>query len=198
LKETKHEKYIRFLLISLCLLIVIVGFHYAGPSQEADRKRDPHVSVQVLREEDTGRDAVIAVSRMSGDQPLLIIYEIDKDDYYHFNVLHHVELKESIEEMKVVSDGAGIWAKVKKDQWFLFSNRLEMLNQTEHPERAHTTRQVFHYEDSTSRASFEKKSRKIELQLTKKTKPLEIHPLSADDTLWLVVYEDELVLAKSR
>jgi hypothetical protein len=198
LEETKREKYIRFLLISLCLLIVIIGFYYSGLPQEADRKRDPHVSAQVLRKEDAGQDAVIAVSRMTGDQPVLVIYEINKDDNYHFNVLHQVELKEFIEEMKVGSDGSGLWARVKKDQWFLFSNRLKMLNQTEHPESAHTTRQVFHYEESTSKASFEKKSRKIELQLHKKTKPMEIHPLSAVDTLWLVVYEDELVLAKSR
>jgi hypothetical protein len=198
LEESKRDKYIRFLLISLCLLVVIIGFVYSGSSREAEQKRDSHVTAQVLKKQDAGGNAVIVVSRMAGNQTVLVIYEIEKDDGYRFNVLHSVEMKEYVEEIRVRSDGAGLWAKVKKDQWFLFSDRLEMLNQTEQPGPAQSTLQTFHYDEDTYRVSLAKKPNKIEIQLPKDLKPMEIHPLSADDSLWLVVNEDELVLAKSR
>jgi hypothetical protein len=198
LEESKRDKYIRFILISLCLLVVIIGFVYSGSPREIERKRDAHVSAQVLKKQAGGEDAVIVVSRMDDDQTVLVIYKIEKDNGYHFKVLHSLEMKEYIEEIKVQSDGAGLWAKVKKDQWFLFSNRLEVLDQTEHPGSAHSTRQTFHYDENTQRASLKEKPDKIEIKLPKETEPLEIHPLSDDDSLWLVVIEDDLILAKSR
>jgi hypothetical protein len=196
LKETKREKYIRFLLIASCLLAVVIGFVYSGSSREMER--EPFVSVQVLKKQDVGQNAIAAVSKMSGDKPVLVLYEVDKENKYHFNVLQSVELKEHVEEIKIDGDGEGIWAKVEKSRWYLFSNGLEVLNQSENPVDVHSTTQPFQYEKRNHKASLVIDQKKIEIELSKETEPLEIHPLSANDTLWLIVYEDALVLAQSR
>lgn len=198
MKETKREKYIRFLLIASCLLAVVIGFIYSGSSREKERNREPLVSVQVLKKQDGGQNAIAAVSKMAGDKPVLVLYEVEKENKYHFNVIQSVELKEHVEEIKIDGDGEGLWAKVEKDRWYLFSNGLEVLDQTENPADVHSTTQPFQYEKRNHKASFVIDQKKIEIELSKETKPLEIHPLSADDTLWLIVYEDDLVLAQSR
>jgi hypothetical protein len=198
LKETKREKYIRFLLIASCLLAVVIGFVYSGSSREMERNQEPLVSAQVLKKQDGGQNAIAAVSKMAGDKPVLVLYEVEKENKYHFNVLQSVELKEQVEEIKIEGDGEGLWAKIGKDRWYLFSNGLEVLNQTEHPVDVHSTTQTFQYEKRKHKASLVIDQKKIEIKLSKEAKPLEIHPLSADDTLWLIVYEDDLVLAQSR
>jgi hypothetical protein len=198
LKETKREKYIRFLLIASCLVAVVIGFIYSGSPREMERNREPLVSVQVLKKQDVGQNAIAAVSKMSGDKPVLVLYEVDKENKHHFNVLQSVELKEHVEEIKIDGDGEGLWAKVEKGRWYLFSNGLEVLNQSENPVDVHSTTQPFQYEKRNHKASLVIDQKKIEIELSKETKPLEIHPLSADDTLWLIVYEDDLVLAQSR
>jgi hypothetical protein len=198
LKETKREKYIRFLLIASCLVAVVIGFIYSGSPREMERNREPLVSVQVLKKQDVGQNAIAAVSKMSGDKPVLVLYEVDKENKHHFNVLQSVELKEHVEEIKIDGDGEGLWAKVEKGRWYLFSKGLEVLNQSENPVDVHSTTQPFQYEKRNHKASLVIDQKKIEIELSKETKPLEIHPLSADDTLWLIVYEDDLVLAQSR
>ncbi|MGR3765373.1 hypothetical protein [Rossellomorea sp. NS-SX7] len=198
MNETKREKYIRFLLIASCLSVVVIGYVYAASPGEVEQHKEPLVSAQVLMKQNGEQNAVAAVTRMAGEQPVLVLYEIEKEDKHHFNVLHSTALKEQIEEMKILGDGEGLWAKINKNEWILFSNDLEVLNQTEQPENGHSTRHSFRYEKSNHKANVAIDQQEIVIQLTKETKPLEIHPLSADDSLWLVVYEDELVLAKSR
>ncbi|MEL3972567.1 hypothetical protein AAEO50_09765 [Rossellomorea oryzaecorticis] len=163
-----------------------------------ERHREPLVSVQVLQKQDGGQNAIAAVSKMAGDKPVLVLYEVEKENKYYFNVLQSVELKEHVEEIKIDGHGEGLWAKGEKDRWYLFSNGLEVLNQTENPADVHSTTQTFQYDKRNHKASLVIDQKEIEIELSKETKPLEIHQLSADDTLWLIVYEDDLVLAQSR
>ncbi|WP_175990669.1 hypothetical protein [Bacillus sp. Marseille-Q1617] len=195
--ETKREKYIRFILIASCMLVVAIGVIYSAPSRGVDDDEKPLASAQILKKQDGDQNAVAAVTKMVGDQQVLVLYDIEKENKFHFNVLHTAAMKEHIEEMKIHGDGDGLWVKTKKEDWILFSDGLDVLTQAEQPEHGHSTRQSFRYEKNDHRAIVAIDQQEVALQLSKETKPLEIHPLSADDSLWLIVYEDELVLAKS-
>ncbi|MCA1056886.1 hypothetical protein LCM10_18125 [Rossellomorea aquimaris] len=194
MKESKRERYIRFLLILSCLFVVVIGYVLSSPEETEDA---PLMSAQVLKQQDKNQNAVVAVSKNSGNRPILVIYEVEKEREYHFSALHSVALKEQIQEMKINADGDGLWVRIGQERWVLFSNELEVQKNKGEPSFTHSTRQSFQYEE-TSKSVIIDDGHRMTLDLSGKVKPLEIHRLSANGSLWLIVYKDDVVLAKSR
>ncbi|MCA1065969.1 hypothetical protein QTG56_10575 [Rossellomorea sp. AcN35-11] len=197
--ESTREKTLRMGLIGLCVLIVLGGLFYSS-SQVTVPERSVHAEVLSAGGED--RNPVIAVAKMVQDQPVLVIYEIDKRNQYYFKVLHSVSLKKSVKELGVTKDKSGIWAQVDQGQWILFSPSLDVLEERKKsPSSMISSQQSFEYDEHDQLLDISLRERKDPIRVKVSDGegvPAEVHSLSEDRSLWLVVLPEDLLLAQGR
>ncbi|WP_044339443.1 hypothetical protein [Rossellomorea aquimaris] len=200
MKESIREKNLRLVLIGLCLLIVLGGFVYSSASSEQADVPEQSIHAEVLSAGNGERNPVIAVAKMVQDQPVLIIYELDRSNQYYFKVLHSVSLKKTVKKVGITKEENGIWVQLDNKQWVLFSDSLEVLQEEkEAPSRLISSQQPFEYDEQDQMIGISLRGNKdlIELDLSdRKAEPVEVHPLSVDESLWLVVFQEDLVLAQ--
>ncbi|CAN7259309.1 hypothetical protein [Rossellomorea sp. LjRoot5] len=199
MQESKREKILRYLLIGICLLVVLGGFLYSSSSEKVE-EIEPSIHAEVLSRGDGSRNPVIAVAKVVEEQPVLVIYEIDQKNHDYFKVLHSVSLHNSVKTLGVTKEHNGIWVQLEEKKWVLFSESLEVLQERNRdPSSVISSRQPFHIEKETGFISIPQGSRDVQLDLTDKSgEPKEIHSLSGDDSVWLVVFQKDMVLARSR
>ncbi len=203
MKESKREKTVRLILIVLCLLVVLVGIVYSSPSKERIEKNDDQMlRVEVLSEQTENHNPVIAVVKKVQDQPVLIIYEIDRENNYYFKVLDSVSLNKTAKKLMVSKDENGIWVKVDTKQWILFSKSLEVLQKVEkEPENIYSDNQPFKFNHKDHIVSINQRdsNKEIQLDLSKQdvNQPKAIYSLAHDDSLWLVLFQEDMLIAKS-
>ncbi|MEI2666609.1 hypothetical protein [Rossellomorea sp. LJF3] len=199
MQESKREKFLRFLLIGICLLVVLGGFLYSSSSDKVEEIK-PSIHAEVLSRGDESRNPVIAVAKMLEEQPVLVIYEIDQKNQYYFKVLHSVSLHKPVKTLRVTKEHNGIWVQMEEKKWILFSEGLEVLQERESdPSTVTSSGEAFQIQKDTGLISISRGSRDVQLDLTDKSgEPKEIHSLSGDDSVWLVVFQKDMVLARSR
>ncbi|WGG44813.1 hypothetical protein [Rossellomorea sp. DA94] len=199
MQESKREKFLRYLLIGICLLVVLGGSLYSSSSDKVEEIK-PSTHAQVLSRGDESRNPVIAVAKVVEEQPVLVIYEIDQKNQYYFKVLHSVSLHNPVKTLRVTKEHNGVWVQMEEKKWILFSESLEVLQEREsEPSSVTSSRQPFHIQEGTGLISIPRGSRDVRLVLTDKSgEPEEIHSLSGDDSVWLVVFQKDMVLARSR
>ncbi|PFA69690.1 hypothetical protein CN378_02675 [Bacillus sp. AFS015802] len=202
MQESKREKFLRYILIGLCLLVVLGGFLYTSTSSEVVDETDPSVHAQVLAGGDERHNPVIAVAKIVEKQPVLVIYEIQRENQYYFKVLHSVSLHHPAKKLGITKEINGVWAQLEKKKWVLFSDSLEVLEERKSaPSSIITSGHPFQIQEKTRFISIPKGDEEdpVLLDLSDRNgKPEEIHSLSEDDSLWLVVFGKELVLARSQ
>ena len=202
MKESKREKTLRFVLIGLCVLVVFGGFVYSSDSPERVDESGQSIHAEVLTAGNREQNPVIAVAKMAQDQPVLIIYELDRSNQYYFKVLHSVSLQKRVKKIGLTKDKDGIWVQLDKKQWVLFSNSLEVLQEKKDaPSSVISSKQPFKHEENKHviDVSFKENKDPISLDWTgQKADPVEVHSLSADKSLWLVVLQEDLVLAQGQ
>ncbi|KPL59175.1 hypothetical protein [Rossellomorea vietnamensis] len=199
MQESKRDKLLRYLLIGICLLVVLRGFLYSSTSEKAGEMK-PAIHAEVLSRGDEHHNPVIAVAKMVEEQPVLVIYEIDQKNQYYFKVLHSVSLHNPVKMLGVTKEQNGIWVQLEEKKWILFSESLEVLQERDSaPDSVISSRQSFHIQEDTGFISIPQGAVDVQLDLTDKSgEPKEIHSLSGDDSVWLVVFQKEMVLARSR
>lgn len=199
MQESKREKVLRYLLIGICLLVVLGGFLYSSSSDKVE-EIEPTIHAEVLSRGDGSRNPVIAVAKVVEEKPVLVIYEIDQKNQYYFKVLHSVSLHNAVKMLRTTKEHNGVWVQMEEGKWVLFSESLEVLQERKSdPSSVTSTRQPFHIQEDTGFISISRESRDVRLDLTDKNgEPKEIHSLSEDDSVWLVVFQKDMVLARSR
>jgi hypothetical protein len=200
LKESKREKSLRFGLIGLCVLVVFGGFVYSTDSSERVDESGQSIHAEVLTAGSREQNPVIAVAKMAQDQPVLIIYELDRSNQYYFKVLHSVSLQKRVKKIGLTKGKEGIWVQLDKKHWVLFSKSLEVLQEKkEPPSSVFSSKKPFKYDEHHQLIdiSLIEKEDPIQLDLSDhKAEPVEVHSLSVDQPLWLVVLQEDLVLAQ--
>ncbi|WP_201715889.1 hypothetical protein [Rossellomorea arthrocnemi] len=201
MQESKREKFLRYLLIGLCLLVVLGGYLYSSSSSGKGDGIEPSIHAEVLSRGDGNHNPVIAVAKVVEKQPVLVIYELDRNNQYYFKVLHSVSLHNPVKSLGITKEHNGIWVQLEKKKWIFFSDSLETLREKDsEPASITSSRRSFHIQENTGFISIpedDAKSDRLDLS-ERKEKPKEIHSLSEDDSLWLVVFEKDLVLARSQ
>jgi hypothetical protein len=202
LKESKREKTLRFVLIGLCVLVVFGGFVYSSNSSLQVDESGQSIHAEVLTAGNREQNPVIAVAKMAQDQPVLIIYELDRSNQYYFKVLHSVSLQKRVKKIGLTKDKDGIWVQLDKKQWVLFSRSLEVLQEKKDvPSSVMSSKQPFKYDEHHELIdiSFREDKDPIQLDLSdQKAEPAEVHSLSVDQPIWLVVLQEDLVLAQGQ
>ena len=201
MQESNREKFLRYLLIGLCLLVVLGGFLYSSdPSEKVDGKT-PSIQAEVLSVGSEDKNSVIAVAKVVEEQPVLVIYELDRNNQYYFKVLHSVSLHNKVKTMSMAKEHNGIWVQFEAGKWVLFSESLEVMQERKNgPLSTATSRHPFHNGegDGFIHISMEE-GNPVRLNLpSSREKPKEIHSLSEDDSLWMIVFQKDLVLARSQ
>lgn len=202
LKESKREKTLRFVLIGLCVLVVSLGFVYSSNYSERVDVSGQSIHAEVLTAGHREQNPVIIVTKMEQDEPVLIIYELDRSNQYYFKVLHSVSLQKRVKKIGLTKDKDGIWVQLDKKQWVLFSKSLEVLQEKKDaPSLMISSKQPFKYDEHHQLIdiSFREDKDPIQLDLSnQKAEPVEVHSLSVDQSLWLVVFQEDLVLAQGQ
>ncbi|WP_341356834.1 hypothetical protein [Rossellomorea sp. y25] len=202
MKESKREKTLRFVLIGLCILVVLGGFVYSSNSREHVMVPEQPIHAEVLSAGNGERNPIIAVAKMAQDQPVLIMYELDRGNQYYFKVLHSVSLKKTVKMLGLTKDKNGIWVQLDKKQWVLFSESLEVLQEKKDaPSSMISSQHPFEYNerDQLIDISFNEDKDPIQLDLSdRKAEPVQVHSLAVDQSLWLVVLQEDLVLAQGQ
>jgi hypothetical protein len=202
LKESKREKTLRFVLIGLCVLVVFGGFVYSSDPSERVDESGQSIHAEVLTAGSREQNPVIAVAKMAQDQPVLIIYELDRSNQYYFKVLHSVSLQKRVKKIGLTNDKDKIWVQLDKKQWVLFSKSLEVLQEKKDaPSSVISSKQLFEYNEDNQLidVSFREGKDPISLDLSdQEADPVEVHSLSVDKSLWLVVLQEDLVLAQGQ
>ncbi|MCR8850911.1 hypothetical protein NQ095_21065 [Rossellomorea sp. SC111] len=199
MQELNRDKFLRYLLIGICLLVVLGGFLYSSSSEKVD-EMEPTIHAEVLSRGDEHHNPVIALAKVVEEQPVLVIYEIDQQNQYYFKVLHSVSLHNTVKTLGVTKEQNGIWVQLEEKKWILFSESLEVLQERDSaPSTVISSRQSFHIQEGTGFISIPRGADDVQLDLTDKSgEPKEIHSLSGDDSVWLVVFQKDIVLARSR
>ncbi|MGM0853538.1 MAG: hypothetical protein ACQEWI_13140 [Bacillota bacterium] len=202
MKESKREKTLRFVLIGLCVLVVFGGLVYSSTSSEQVDESGQSIHAEVLTAGNKEQNPVIAVAKMAQDQPVFIIYELDRSNQYYFKVLHSVSLQKRVKMIGLTKDKEGIWVQLDKKQWVLFSKSLEVLQEKKvAPSSVISSKQPFKYNEHKQLIdiSFRENKDPIQLDLSdQKDEPVEVHSLSVNKSLWLVVLQEDLVLAQGQ
>lgn len=202
MKESKREKTLRFALIGLCVLVVLGGFVYSTDFSERVDESGQSIHAEVLSAGNREQNPIIVVAKMAQDQPVLIIYELDRSNQYYFKVLHSVSLQKRVKKIGLSKGKEGIWVQLDKKQWVLFSKSLEVLQEKkEAPSSVISSKQPFTYDEHHQLIDISLREDKDPVQLDvsdQKAEPAEVHSLSVDQPLWLVVLQEDLVLAQGQ
>ena len=201
MQESNREKFLRYLLIGLSLLVVAGGFLYSSTSSEQVDERSSTIHAEVLTEGNDNRNPVIAVAKVVEKQPVLVIYELDRNNQYYFKVLHSVSLHNEVKTMGIPKEHNGVWVQLEEKKWVLFSDTLEDLRESKStPSSIISSRKPFRNQEDPGMIRIPRNDNadQIELDLADRNeKPKEVHSLFEDDSLWLVIFQKDLVLAKS-
>ncbi len=197
LKESRRERKIRLALIVGALFIIAIGFiwPFSSEKKESDLAKVPMMQVQVLEKADAGTNPIVVVSKIVDKKQLLILYEIEKNNAYFFNVQKSISLNDKVQKLFLNENKTGIWVQtVNNNEWILFSNSLEELQRTkEIPIKMSSSSVDFTYK-SSSQLITAISEEGAEIPLTKGDKPVDVHLISP--SLWLIIFEDELQIAK--
>lgn len=178
------------------MLVVLGGFIYSSDSSQKVEGKTPSIQAEVLSMGSETKNPVIAVAKMVEEQPVLVIYELDRTKQYYFKVLHSVPLHNKVKTMSLAKEHNGIWVQLEEGDWALFSNSLEVVKERKDTPSAVTTSRNPFTQDKNGFISIPGNMR---LDLSDRSgEPNEIHSLSEDGSLWMVVFQKDLVLARSQ
>jgi hypothetical protein len=196
LKESKRERKIRLVLIVGAFFFIIIGFLLPSSPEkrQTDQAKIPLIQAQIIKKADADTNPVVVVSRIVDKQQLLILYEIEKNNDYFFNAQKSISLNDEIKKLFLDENKTGIWAQTVSNEWILFSHSLETLQRSkEMPVEMSSSSVNFTYKSSSQLITVISKE-DVNISLTKSDKPMEVHLIAP--SLWLVIFEDELQIAK--
>jgi hypothetical protein len=197
LKESRRERKIRLALIVGACFLIAIGFiwPFSSEKKESDIAKVPMIQVQVLEKANASTNPLVVVSKIVDKKQLLILYEIEKTNDYFFNVQKSISLNDKVQKIFLNENETGVWVQtVNNNEWILFSDSLEESRRSkEIPIKMSSSSVDFTYKSSSQ--SIKVISEKgVEIPLTKGDKPADVHLISP--SLWLIVFEDELQIAK--
>lgn len=190
--ETKKEKMLRYLLIVFFIMLVLFGFSFRQEQLPISESTHPPQAIVLHASIYEKENPVIVLYEHKNDQHTLGIYEINKDDHYKFTAKYAVKLSFPIEQLSLDISTNGFWAK-SHEEWLYFNPSLQEEERninTINKNNPYITPFIFRKDEATI-VSNEKQS----ISLNKGETPVELHALSNDQQLWLIVTEKNIKIA---
>lgn len=187
MNETKKEKLIRFVLIGFFILITIYAFFFRYDKQPEKIETHDPAAIVLKTGPDQNDDPIIALYEYKNNKHMLVVYKIERNNRYKFKTVHALELNNAPVLLSSDRIETGIWVHVNK-KWIYYSEDLEI----------ETRDTKYRNVDSPYKASFifNKGTSKIVINENQSINwenslgnPVEIHALTNDGLLWLVLTE---------
>lgn len=189
MKETLKEKRIRFMLIGFFVLITVSAFFIR---QEKVQHEWHAPRAAVLHESIDEQDhAIVALYEYKEKQHVLGIYEMDRTNQYKFNAITVLSLDKSPDELRPDKKGMGVWV-LAGDKWSYYTKQLELKKKALKAENVVDDKEPFVFDQNNS-AIILKSGQSI--ALSEKEHPIEVHALSADSSLLLIVTDEGIKIA---
>jgi hypothetical protein len=184
MNETRIEKRLRFFKILVFISIAAAGFHM----QQVPETNGP--IVLVLQQSSNGGSPRVAVYEYKNGEHLLAVFEVERTRPFKFKTLYAAELSLAPEELAPDREGNGFWVKTGKG-WRYFAGNLQQADRDEGFRMASSPYQI---EDSADGQTLHIKNNTI--NLPSGTKAKEIHSLSEDGLLWLMLAEEDIKIVQ--
>lgn len=189
--ETVKERRVRLILIAFFLLVTLAGLFYRqSATTKTTNQPLPKPLAAVVKQGDRyDQNPIVALYEKRDGQNILALYEVEKNDSYHFRTLQAIILSDVPEELAPDEDHSGIWVK-QKGKWSYFNERLMK------KERKLTSK-INH---SQAETSFQTNIKDHQLEIRVKSKliavvnkqdrPLAVYFLTEDESVVLIVQEN--------
>ncbi|WP_144543613.1 hypothetical protein [Cytobacillus oceanisediminis] len=184
MNETRKEKRLRFFLILVFISIAAAGFYM----QLVPETNDP--KVLVLRQSSDEGSPRIAVYEYKNGEHLMAVYEVERTSPFKFKTFYASALSQAPEELAPDREGNGFWVKTGNG-WSYFAGNLQQAKRDEGFRMASSPYQI---ECSANGQTLYIKNNTI--NLPSGTKAKEIHSLSEDGLLWLILTEEDIKIAQ--
>jgi hypothetical protein len=185
LEETRKEKRLRYLLILFFVSITAGAFFFKY--SDMSKGDENHTPLAVVLQESTGdnENPIVVMYNFQQNQHTLAQYEIKRNADFRFVALDAVKLKQAPSEM-VLDKDTGVWVKVS-DKWHYFDRYLQQQERSEELIGKSTYVPFTIEKDNDDIWMMIEGMRKMKMDLNEKVS--EVHPLSNNRDLWLLVTE---------
>lgn len=201
MNETIKEKRIRYLLITFFVLLTATAIFFRTNKVTTKQGDDNGILAVVLKESAHAEEnPVIAMYNKTSDGHILTMYEIERDNQYHFHAKSAATLKTAPSKLALDESGIGLWVKIN-EKWNYFNDDLQVVdNPSNNYIKSKGQSIPFSIEKDDSNLNIVVDSgihKNKTINLTDTKEPQEIYSLTSDGTLWLIVFEDEINIAIS-
>lgn len=183
MKETKKEKFIRYLFIIIFASIAMIGFVWRYESNSIEETNSP--MALVLQSKDTSNPYVVLYDMKKGEH-VLALYEVELDRSYYFKTIKGFTLSHKIDQLKKDKE-RGFWIQMKGN-WHYFNEHME---EEERPksymaptngslpftEVTKENQMILQVDDDTNLMIEKRKNEQVK----------EVHPLSCKGRCWLII-----------
>lgn len=192
MNETIKEKRVRFLLIGFFVLIILFAFLYRNEKQPKEVIPSTPLVLTLQQSKSVEDNPVVAMYEYKNTQHILAIYEIDRNDRYRFEAKYAIQLEEPPGQLAPDSSGKGIWVDFNGD-WSYFSESLEKRNREIERKLGNSTfESLFNYDETKSMITIGSGQ---SINLENGEKPIGLHSLAKDGSLWLVHTKTGIIMA---
>ncbi|WP_100333335.1 hypothetical protein [Bacillus alkalisoli] len=198
--ETKNEKIIRLSLIVIISIITMLLFKVQFQMftfSSDDSFENVKLQVEVLQVMDENNESpIVAMVKDYEGKPMLVTYRINVNDNFRFETIQAVELKEVPNSISKNASSNDVWVELK-DEFTLFTKELDVVKtQLEKPVKK--TQEQYNIQISEmDTVQYLIEVYKNDIKVVQKAiqqKPVHVHKLSTDDSLWLIQLEEDVML----
>lgn len=202
MNETKKEKQLRYTLLVIAISLTIGAFYMQTKTITGSRDVEVEISAVILHESNNREDnPLLALYNKQQKKHVVTIYEIERDNDYHFLSKETVELKQAPTELARDKSGHGVWMR-QKDKWIYYNGQLEAeandpLNKVEGQGQgiSFATERV---DINLYVTITEGIHRNRQLILTEKEEPISLYSLTSEGTVWLALFKEEVKIIAAK
>jgi len=190
--ETRKEKVVRFLLIGFFIIIVILAFSYRQEKMQISGIPNSLQAIVLHASIAENDNPVVILYENKNKQNILGMYEVEKDNQFKFKTMHAMKLNFTVEKISSDIAESGFWV-FNSEKWLYFNNNLQeerrsikMMN-----ESSYKTQFTFNKADAkivVNENQF--------INIDEGETPFELHSLSEEHQLWLVLTDKGVKIAK--
>lgn len=180
LVETKKDKRIRLSLIIFFVSLTALGFFLKYNEKEANPK-----AVAIVSEKSQGdKNPEVVMYEFKHERHFLARYEIEINNRFRFRTHTAVELSKPVEDLHYDQAGSGFWVKIA-DNWHYYNQGL--IEEKHSSQSKIPPAKVQFSEKRAETGNWLLIEGKHKIKIAKDESVIEIHPLSIDNSLWMVM-----------
>lgn len=189
LEEPKRDTFIRVSIIIASVFIVCIAF-LIQDKKRSDPEFSPIATVVHLSSS-INDPPVIALYRNHNKKHLLILYEVNRKNNNHFEVIQTIELKEKPFNLQNDKESNGVWV-LFDDGWKYYNEKLTEENRDYELKADHTASLPFKYDKNTKKVQLFLNEQSIQFFLPENEELVGICFLSKDKKLLLALFENDI------